>query len=68
MDFIAKSSSKLLGVKIKDIKLKNNILIATIIRGSDVIIPSGMDEIAANDRVLIVTKGVYLDDLDDILE
>ncbi len=68
IEFIAKSSSKLLGVKIKDIKLKNNILIATIIRGSDVIIPSGMDEIAANDRVLIVTKGVYLDDLDDILE
>lgn len=68
IEFIAKSSSKLLGIKIKDIKLQNNILIASIIRKDELIIPSGLDEILADDRVIIITKGVYLDDLDDILE
>ena len=48
-------------------KLKNNVLVASIIRNGRVIIPSGSDFIAQNDRVIVVTAGQILDDLNDIL-
>jgi len=68
LEFKANSSSKLIGKKIKDIKKKDNILIASIIRDNEIITPSGMDEIKNNDLVIIITKNERLDDLDDILE
>lgn len=68
IEFIAKKSSKLLNVCLKDLKLKKNVLIASIIRNSEVIIPSGMSQIEVNDSVIVVTTGQILDDLNDILE
>ena len=68
IEFIAKRSSKLLNVCLKDLKLKKNVLIASIIRNSEVIIPSGMSQIEVNDSVIVVTTGQILDDLNDILE
>ena len=68
IEFIAKKSSKLLNVCLKDLKLKKNVLIASIIRNSEVIIPSGMTQIEENDSVIVVTTGQILDDLNDILE
>ena len=68
IEFIAKKSSKLLNVCLKDLKLKKNVLISSIIRNSEVIIPSGMTQIEENDSVIVVTTGQILDDLNDILE
>ena len=68
IEFIAKHGSKLLNVCLKDLKLKKNVLIASIIRNSEVIIPSGMTQIEENDSVIVVTTGQILDDLNDILE
>lgn len=68
IEFIAKANSKLLDVCLKDLKLKKNVLIASIIRDTEVIIPSGMTKIAENDSVIVVTTSQMLDDLDDILE
>ena len=68
IEFIAKRSSKLLHICLKDLKLKKNVLIASIIRNSEGIIPSGMNQIKENDSVIVVTTGQILDDLNDILE
>ena len=68
LEFIAKENKKLLNLPLKDIKLKENILVASIIRDGNVIIPSGNDRICLNDRVIIVTTNQYLDDLNNILE
>ncbi len=67
LEFIAKPKSKLLNKQLKDIKLKDKVLIAGIIRNGESIIPNGADIIQADDRVIVVTAGQYLDDLDDIL-
>ncbi|MDD4001113.1 MAG: Trk system potassium transporter TrkA [Bacilli bacterium] len=53
-------------LKLKDLKLKENILIACIIRKNQVIIPSGVDNILPNDNVIVVTVGRLLTDLEDI--
>ena len=60
-------NSKVLNVPLKDLRLKSNILIASIIRENNVIIPSGMDFIQENDLVIVITKETLLEHLDDIL-
>ena len=68
IEFKATKNNKVIGKAIKDLKLKTNILIASIIRDKEVIIPSGLDSIQDNDSVIIVTSGLLIDEIDDILE
>ena len=69
IEFTAKENSRTLNIMLKDLKIKKNILIASIVRESKVIIPSGLDEIKSNDSVIVITlNSQRLDDLDDILE
>lgn len=68
LEFTAKENKKLIGVEFRNLKLKENTLIAAIIRNGEVIIPSGADSIQVNDNVIVVTTNQYLNDLDNILE
>ena len=56
-----------LDVPIKDLKLKNHILIAGIMRKGKPIIPTGEDCISKGDKVIIVVSGKRLNDLSDII-
>lgn len=67
LEFKVSSGARALGIALKDIKLKPNVLIAGIIRGRKTVVPSGNDMILAGDRVIIVSSGQRLHDLDDIL-
>ncbi|GHU27008.1 potassium transporter peripheral membrane protein [Spirochaetia bacterium] len=55
-------------LKTTDMQLKDNILIGCIIRGSEVIIPSGGGVIKKGDNVIIIAKDIKLSKLDDILK
>lgn len=55
-------------VPLKDMRLRKNILIAGIIRGRDIIIPSGADTIRHGDRVVVISAAGKLNDLSDILK
>ena len=55
-------------IPLKDMKLRKNILIAGIIRGRDIIIPSGDDVIRHGDRVVVISAAGKLNDLSDILK
>lgn len=66
-EFIASANSKALNIKLKDLSLKKDILIGGIIREHQIIIPSGMTSIQERDSVIIVSKDIILNDLDDIL-
>jgi trk system potassium uptake protein TrkA len=48
-----------LGVPLKDMsrKLKEGILIAVVVRGSQVIIPNGFTALEAGDSVIVVARG-----------
>ena len=50
-----------------ELKFKNDVLIAAIIRNKKVIIPRGQDVIAAGDSVVIVSKILALHDISDVL-
>lgn len=67
LEFKVKSNSSLIGRKISDLRLKDNLQIACIYRKNEVIIPSGNDVIKPKDSVIIVTTHSGFDELDDIL-
>lgn len=67
LEFIVLSDSKLIGIKLKDLKLKDNLIIAGIIRGKESIIPTGDDAIQEGDRVIVVSTKSRLYHLADVL-
>ncbi len=67
LEFIAKPKSKATHKCLRNLRLKNKVLIAGIIRDNEAIIPGGSDMILPDDKVIVVTAGQILDDLDDIL-
>lgn len=68
LEFKVSENSDCIGVPLKDLRLKPNILISAVIRGSRSIIPDGSTEIQPGDHAVIVTAAGALKDLDDIVE
>lgn len=59
---------KYIGVPLKDIKFKNNILIAGILRNRKSIIPTGDDVFMEGDKAIVISAGHKLLDLQDIID
>ena len=57
----------IVGIKLKELKKKKDILICAIIRNRDIIIPNGNDSIELGDSVVIVSKDHHFSTLKDIL-
>ncbi len=68
VEFIVPNDCKVLGIPLKELKLKPNILVAGIIRGRKPIIPSGDDMILSGDRVIVFSTGRKLSDLSEIMK
>ena len=69
LEFNVKSDFKQVNIPLRDLELKQNILIAGIIRDRKPIIPSGDDCIMKNDKVIVVvTSEQRLNDLSDIVK
>lgn len=68
IEFNAKSSSKLVGIPISKLNLKDNLQIICINRKGRIILPVGSDSIMTDDLVIVITKHKGLSDLDDILD
>ena len=66
--FSAWRESKVIGLPLRDLKIKKGVLVACIIRKDSqaVVIPGGDDVIRAGDRVVVVTATHKLSGLDDI--
>ena len=68
LEFKVREDSACVGVPLKDLKLKPDILISAVIRGSHSIIPDGNTQILAGDHAVIVTSAGRLNDIDAIVE
>ena len=67
-EFFVREGSPIIGTPLVDLKFKNDVLIAAIIRGKTVTIPRGGDSIKAGDSVIVVSKLTALRDISDVLE
>jgi trk system potassium uptake protein TrkA len=68
LEFRAKKQERIYNKPLKELKIKDNCLVACIIRENEVIIPGGNDSIKLGDNVIVVTTHKNFDDLTDILE
>ena len=66
-EFTAKYSPDLTDIKLQDLNLRKDVLIAAILRNKKIVIPSGNDVIKEHDKVIVVTKSGFLTDLIEIL-
>ena len=66
-EFIINGSSEITNTPLAELKFKENVLIASIIRNNKVIIPRGQDTIRSGDNVIVVSKHLALRDITDIL-
>ena len=66
-EFIIRGSSEITDTPLSELKFKENVLIASIIRNNKVIIPRGHDTINSGDSVIVVSKHLALRDITDIL-
>lgn len=68
IEFKLNDNSELLGVPIKEMKIKSGVLIAAIIRDNKkAVIPSGDDVIKQGDRVIVLSATSHITQLSDIL-
>lgn len=66
-EFIAKESDKFLNIPLKKLKFPKDVIIATIVRKNEIVIPCGTDEIQKGDRVIVITKNTNITNLDELL-
>ena len=56
------------GIPLKNLKLRRDVLIASIVHKDKIIIPSGNDKMESGDTVILFTSGVEINDIKDILK
>ena len=67
LEFYVNEGSKIIGIPLEKLNLKDNLIICAINRKGTIITPNGEDCIKKGDRVIIVTTNMGLHDLSDIL-
>ena len=68
LEFLVHKNSDLAGIRLRDMRLKRNLLIAGIGRKGRLIIPGGQDEFLPGDSVIVVTTDSGFQDIHDILD
>lgn len=67
LEFVVKENSQLPGVPLQELQIKENTIVACIIRGRKIIVPRGKDEMQVGDSVVIVTTTLGLKDIGDVI-
>ncbi len=68
VEFTATETTRFLDTPLKDLRLKPGMLVAAIAREGKTIIPDGSTSIHAGDKVIVMAKSLFLQDLDEILQ
>lgn len=68
IEFIVKKDSRILNIPLKKLNLPQDILIATIVRRNEIIIPKGNDYILKGDRVILIAKNSKINDIDELID
>ena len=67
LEFIVRQDSELSDIPLEELQIKENTIVACIIRGRSVIIPRGKDTMRVGDSVVIVTTTLGLKDIRDVI-
>ncbi len=67
VEFVVKESSKIVGIPIRELKIKDSLLVCFIARQGESFIPFGDSTIEVGDSVIVITTQKGLDQIDDII-
>lgn len=67
VEFRVDAASPVTGIPLKDLKLKDSLLVSCIYRDGQVRIPNGFDDIRVGDTIMVVTTHTGFSDIRDIL-
>ena len=68
LEFLVNDEPAIVGIPLKDLKLKPGTLIAGIVRDRKILIPGGLDAIEEGDHVIVLGTNRRINDLSDILK
>lgn len=68
LEFNISTQMKFLDTPIKDLKIKQGVLIACVVRENDIIVPNGTTEIKKNDSIILMVKNENISTIEDIFE
>lgn len=68
LEFRVRRTSRVTGIPLQELNLKDNLQVISINRHGKIILPQGSDKIMCDDTVVVITKHKGLSDLDDILK
>lgn len=66
IEFQVGDEGKYIGKKLKDLKLRENVLLAGIVKRNRLVIPNGDSTLDAGDRVMVVTSNSHFGDLSQL--
>lgn len=66
--FTATNATNFLNTPLREMRFKEGLLVAAIVREDKTIIPDGNSCILDGDRVIVIAKSLFLQDLNDILQ
>ena len=67
LEFIARPTDPYVGVPLKDLTVSRGTLVAVIVRRGKVIVPFGNDHIEAGDSVVIISRQMGVNDLNEVI-
>ncbi len=67
VEFSVKEGSPLVGKPLCELKFRKNTLIAAVLRGRAMIVPGGSTVIEPGDGVVVITKGISVSNVSDII-
>jgi trk system potassium uptake protein TrkA len=68
IEFTVMPDFEYIGIPLKELKFRKNVLLAGIVRNNNSIIPTGDDVLLAEDRVIVISSKLGADDMTDIME
>lgn len=68
VEFIAGDSSNYLNIPLKKLKIPKDVIVATIVRKNEIVIPHGNDIIKSGDRVIVITRNKNASNLDEVID
>ena len=66
--FTATAATHFLNMPLKELNLKEGLLVAAIVRNNATLIPDGNTKILDGDKVIVIANSLFLQDLNDILQ
>ncbi len=67
LEFVVRDEGKYIGIPLKDLHIRKNVLVAAIVRNDVAMIPNGNDCILYGDSVIVITTNLIVDELEDIM-